>query len=82
MILLGIKPIWLSIAPLRDGTVWTVMNNYFKNNFDYVDISQIFYNENGDIDTEMYSDGTHPSVLGYQRIYNIVKSRCAEIFEV
>lgn len=79
----GMKPIWLTIPPYRDGTVpKPTLEAYIEDNFEYVDIRPIFYNANGTINTDMFIDNIHPSIEGYRRMYVLIKNELAKLYGI
>lgn len=80
---MGAFPIWLTIPKLKDGTqAKPYLAQYIKDHFFYVDVDQIFVDENGNIIPSMYGDNIHPSIEGYRRMYEIIKNQCSFIFGV
>ena len=78
-----IIPIWLTVTPHRDqGQIHPVFNAYIKQNFKYIDVEQIFLNTNGTVNTALFSDEVHPTIEGYNRMYKVIKSQGAQIFEI
>ena len=81
--LMGIKTVWLTVPPSKDGSVEKPnINAYIKTHFDYIDIEQIFYKDDGTKDMSMFSDIVHPSIEGYRRIYEVIKSRATKFWEI
>ena len=74
----GIKTIWLTVPPRYGvGDNHPVVNAYIRSHFHYVDIRDVFYNNDGVLDKNMFlSDNIHPSLEGHKRIYNLIKARC------
>lgn len=80
---MGAFPIWLTIPKLKDGTqAKPYLAQYIKDHFFYVDVDQIFVDENGNIVPSMYGDIIHPSIEGYRRMYEVIKNQCSFIFGV
>ena len=80
---MGIKTVWLTVPPSRDGTIEKPnINAYIKSHFNYIDIEQIFYDDNGNKDMSMYSDTVHPSIAGYEKMYKLIKSRATQFWEI
>lgn len=75
----GIRTIWLTVPP-KYGTEdnHPVINDYIRSHFRYVEIKDVFYNNDGVLDKNMFlSDNIHPSIEGHKRIYNLIKARCS-----
>lgn len=80
---LNIKPIWLNITPSRDGTIEKpYLNSFIENNFDYVDVRSIFYNEDGTVNKTLYADNVHPTIDGYYKMYQVIKASCPQLFSI
>lgn len=75
----GIKTIWLTVPPkYGTGDNHPVVNDYIRSHFHYVEIKDVFYNNDGVLDKNMFlSDNIHPSIEGHKRIYNLIKARCS-----
>lgn len=75
----GIKTIWLTVPPkYGTGDNHPVVNDYIRSHFHYVEIKDVFYNNDGVLDKDMFlSDNIHPSIEGHKRIYNLIKARCS-----
>jgi lysophospholipase L1-like esterase len=83
LISIGKEPIWLTIPPLKDGTlVCPNLNTYIKNNFEYIDVAPVFYNADGTINVDVYHDNVHPNILGHQRIFNVVRHSRGDMFNL
>ena len=75
----GIRTIWLTVQPkYGTGDNHPVINDYIRSHFCYVEIKDVFYNNDGVLDKNMFlSDNIHPSIEGHKRIYNLIKARCS-----
>ena len=75
----GIRTIWLTVPPkYGTGDNHTVINDYIRSHFCYVEIKDVFYNNDGVLDKNMFlSDNVHPSIEGHKRIYNLIRARCS-----
>ncbi|RGK33583.1 SGNH/GDSL hydrolase family protein [Prevotella sp. TF12-30] len=75
----GIKTIWLTVPPkYGTGDNHPVINDYIRSHFCYVEIKDVFYNNDGVLDKNMFlSDNVHPSIEGHKRIYNLIRARCS-----
>jgi lysophospholipase L1-like esterase len=75
----GIRTIWLTVPPkYGTGDNHPVINDYIRSHFHYVEIKDVFYNNDGGLDKNMFlSDNIHPSIEGHKRIYNLIKARCS-----
>lgn len=75
----GIRTIWLTVPPkYGTGDNHPVINDYIRSHFCYVEIKDVFYNNDGVLDKNMFlSDNIHPSIEGHKRIYNLIKARCS-----
>lgn len=75
----GIRTIWLTVPPkYGTGDNHPVINDYIRSHFRYVEIKDVFYNNDGVLDKNMFlSDNIHPSIEGHKRIYNLIKVRCS-----
>ena len=75
----GIRTIWLTVPPkYGTGDNHPVINDYIRSHFRYVEIKDVFYNNDGVLDKNMFlSDNIHPSIEGHKRIYNLIKARCS-----
>ena len=75
----GIRTIWLTVPPkYGTGDNHPVINDYIRSHFRYVEIKNVFYNNDGVLDKNMFlSDNIHPSIEGHKRIYNLIKARCS-----
>jgi lysophospholipase L1-like esterase len=75
----GIRTIWLTVPPkYGTGDNHPVVNDYIRSHFRYVEIKDVFYNNDGVLDKNMFlSDNIHPSIEGHKRIYNLIKARCS-----
>lgn len=75
----GIKTIWLTVPPkYGTGDNHPVVNDYIRSHFHYVEIKDVFYNNDSVLDKNMFlSDNIHPSIEGHKRIYNLIKARCS-----
>lgn len=75
----GIKTIWLTVPPRYGiGDNHPVVNDYIRSHFHYVEIKDVFYNNDGVLDKNMFlSDNIHPSIEGHKRIYNLIRARCS-----
>lgn len=75
----GIRTIWLTVPPkYGTGDNHPVINDYIRSHFRYVEIKDVFYNNDGVLDKNMFlSDNIHPSIEGHKRIYNLIKERCS-----
>ena len=79
----GIKPIWLTITENRDnGQVKPNLNQFIKDNFDYIDIVPYSYNNDGSVDKSVFLDSVHPSAEGHKRIFNIIRCQRPDMFNV
>lgn len=74
-----IRTIWLTVPPkYGTGDNHPVINDYIRSHFCYVEIKDVFYNNDGVLDKNMFlSDNIHPSIEGHKRIYNLIKARCS-----
>ena len=74
----GIRTIWLTVPPkYGTGDNHPVINDYIRSHFRYVEIKDVFYNNDGVLDKNMFlSDNIHPSIEGHKRIYNLIRARC------
>ena len=81
---MGMFPIWLTVSPERDGTMNPKPNQnaYIKTHFNFVDITQAFLDDNGEIDPNMYHDNLHPSAACHERIYNLIRAKFGCIFDL
>lgn len=75
----GIRTIWLTVPPkYGTGDNHPVINDYIRSHFRYVEIKDVFYNNDGVLDKNMFlSDKIHPSIEGHKRIYNLIRARCS-----
>lgn len=75
----GIRTIWLTVPPkYGTGDNHPVINDYIRSHFRYVEIKDVFYNNDGVLDKNMFlSDNIHPSIEGHKRIYNLIRARCS-----
>jgi lysophospholipase L1-like esterase len=75
----GIRTVWLTVPPkYGTGDNHPVINDYIRSHFCYVEIKDVFYNNDGVLDKNMFlSDNIHPSIEGHKRIYNLIKARCS-----
>lgn len=75
----GIRTIWLTVPPkYGTGDNHPVINDYIRSHFRYVEIKDVFYNNGGVLDKNMFlSDNIHPSIEGHKRIYNLIRARCS-----
>ena len=75
----GIRSIWLTVPPkYGTGDNHPVINDYIRSHFRYVEIKDVFYNNDGVLDKNMFlSDNIHPSIEGHKRIYNLIRARCS-----
>ena len=75
----GIRTIWLTVPPkYGTGDIHPVINDYIRSHFRYVEIKDVFYNNDGVLDKNMFlSDNIHPSIEGHKRIYNLIRARCS-----
>ena len=75
----GIRTIWLTVPPkYGTGDNHTVINDYIRSHFCYVEIKDVFYNNDGVLDKNMFlSDNVHPSIEGHKRICNLIRARCS-----
>ena len=75
----GIRTIWLTVPPkYGTGDNHTVINDYIRSHFCYVEIKDVFYNNDGVLNKNMFlSDNVHPSIEGHKRIYNLIRARCS-----
>lgn len=48
--------------------------------YHYVDMDKVFWDENGNIRTDLYVDGVHPTILGHRLIFNRIKMDCPFLF--
>lgn len=73
-----IRTIWLTVPPkYGTGDNHPVINDYIRSHFRYVEIKDVFYNNDGVLDKNMFlSDNIHPSIEGHKRIYNLIRARC------
>ncbi len=74
-----IRTIWLTVPPkYGTGDNHSVINDYIRSHFRYVEIKDVFYNNDGVLDKNMFlSDNIHPSIEGHKRIYNLIRARCS-----
>ena len=74
-----IRTIWLTVPPkYGTGDNHPVINDYIRSHFRYVEIKDVFYNNDGVLDKNMFlSDNIHPSIEGHKRIYNLIRARCS-----
>lgn len=77
----GIKPIWLTIPPTKDGDTHDILNNTIRKFDDYVDVTTIFYREDGSVNTALFADNVHPTIEGYRKIYEMIAEKYHCIFE-
>ena len=75
----GLRTIWLTVPPkYGTGDNHPVINDYIRSHFRYVEIKDVFYNNDGVLDKNMFlSDNIHPSIEGHKRIYNLIRARCS-----
>jgi lysophospholipase L1-like esterase len=81
---MGMTPIWLTPSPTRDGTIdpRPYQKQYMMAHFNYVDVTEAFLDDNGNVDTNMFFDEVHPSAVGHERIYNLIRAKFECIFDL
>ena len=77
----GIKPIWLTVPPTKDGATHNILNNTIRQFDDYVDVATIFYHEDGRVNISLFADNVHPTIEGYRKIYEMIAEKYHCMFE-
>lgn len=82
----GLKTIWLTITPRYDlGDNHPIMNAYIKEHFNYIDINDIFYEDDGiTIRRDMLfpADNVHPTIPAHELIYKVIKAKCSYLYSL
>lgn len=82
----GLKTIWLTITPRYDlGDNHPIMNAYIKEHFNYININDIFYEDDGvTIRRDMLfpADNVHPTIPAHELIYKVIKAKCSYLYSL
>jgi hypothetical protein len=80
----GIVPIWLTLHPnYPSGVDFPLFDAHIRANYNYVDIDPAFKNFDGSLNPDCYlDDNVHPSILGHQKMFDLIRSKAPEIFNV